>query len=171
MTAEGLRTAAKVWAGRLLRLTLLAGLWWAIAGGASESWLVGVPAVLAAAWAAGRLRARPGPGLSLGGLLSFIPFFLWESLRGGVDVARRTLGWRLRIRPGFTDYHVRLPHPSARVFFANSVSLLPGTLTADLDGERLHVHLLAEDLDATAELARLERAVARLFGQNLGEAR
>lgn len=171
MSSGALRTAARVWLGRLLRLTLVAGLWWVITGGDPGSWLVGVPAVFAAAWAAERLRARPGPRFSIGGLLRFAPFFLWGSLRGGIDVARRTLGLRLRISPSFTEYRVQLAHPSARVFFANSVSLLPGTLTADLSGEQLRVHLLADDLDAQAELARLERAVARLFGQSLGETR
>jgi multicomponent Na+:H+ antiporter subunit E len=158
------------WSWRALRLGLLAALWWVIAGGAADSWLIGVPAVLAAAWAAERLGRGPAAGVSPAGLLRFAPFFLWESLRGGIDVARRTLGWRLRIRPSFTEYRVRLRHPTARVFFANSVSLLPGTLSADLTGDRVKVHLLADDTDAQADLARLEQAVARLFGQAPGEA-
>ncbi len=141
----------------------LAGLWWLLTGGSPASWVIGLPAVAAAAWAGRRLGGDAGAGLSLLGLLRFLPFFFWESLRGGVQVAVRTLAPRLRIAPGFSVYRVRLGRPEARVFFANCVCLLPGTLAVDLDNERLELHLLDSASDPSAELRRLECAVARVY--------
>ena len=151
----------------LLALIPLAALWWVIAGGAPASWIVGGPAVLAAAWAVGRLGTGTGIRLSMAGLLRFLPFFIGESLRGGVDVALRTLAPRLRVTPGFLRYRTRLCAPAARVFLANCVSLLPGTLAAELEGDWLTIHALSTEADNEAELRRLERAVARLFSQDL----
>jgi multicomponent Na+:H+ antiporter subunit E len=98
------------------------------------------------------------------GVLRFVPFFLWESLRGGIDVALRTLAPRMPVHPGFVTYPIGLlRRRDARVFFANCLCLLPGTLAADLSGDRLEVHLLDMGTDPATELRRLERAVARVY--------
>lgn len=143
---------------------LLAGLWWLIAQGRSDAWLVGLPAVALAALASARLGGGGLAGLSLAGLPGFIGLFLRESLAGGLDVARRTLGRRLRIQPGFGRYRTRLRDPRARVLFVNCISLLPGTLAADLEGEHIELHLLDSRDDPAPQLQLLEQAVARLFG-------
>ena len=153
----------------ILGLLAFASLWWLLSDGAHGSWLIGIPAVLAAGWAARRLGIGERWTISASGLLRFLPLFLWESLRGGIDVARRTLAPRLRIKPGFTLYHTGLQQPGARVFFANCVCLLPGTLAADLQHDQLRVHMLDATLDPQLELQRLERAVALIYRRSDGE--
>ena len=101
--------------------------------------------------------------MSLSGLIRLLPLFVWESLRGGIDVARRTLTPRMRIKPGFTQYRIRLERCSARVFFTNCVCLLPGTLAADLRDDRIEIHMLDSTVNPHAELERLERAIARVY--------
>ena len=153
--------------GRLVfRTVLFALLWWILTEGAVNSWLVGAPVVLFAVLVSGVLL--PGVSWSLSGLVRFVPFFLWRSLYGGVDVARRALHPRLPISPGLLDYRWRLPPGLPRVFMANTVSLLPGTLSAELDDVYLHVHVLDETGAFTSELQVVEERVARLFGLSLG---
>lgn len=151
----------------VLVLGAAAGLWLLLSGADNASWLVGLPAVVAAAWAGRALGLFAGRGLSPVGLLRFLPFFLWESVRGGVDVARRVLAPRLKVVPGFFGYAVRLQHPGARLLFTNSVSLLPGTLAADLRGGHLEIHALDVGGDPAAELRRLETAVGRVYRERL----
>ena len=151
----------------LLSIAGLAGLWWLLSGGGASSWLIGVPVVLAAAWASRRLGGMAAPGLSISGLARLLPFFLRESVRGGVDVARRVLVVPMRIAPGFATYPLRLRHPGARLLFANSVSLLPGTLSVDLRDDCLAIHALDRDSDFASELRRVESAVGRVFGEAL----
>lgn len=148
-----------------LALGLLVGLWLLLTDGDPASWVIGVPAIAAATWTVMRLNAVNEGGMSVSGLLLFVPFFLWESLRGGTDVALRTLAPRMRIRPGFAVYQTRLQRLDARVLFANCVSLLPGSLAADLRGHRLDVHVLDVRADPTTQLGRLERAVERIFSR------
>ena len=90
-----------------------------------------------------------------------------ESLRGGIDVARRVLSPRLDVAPGFLTYRTRLSGPQARLLFVNSVSLLPGTLAADLQDDRLTIHALDSDAEFAEDLARLETAVARVYREAL----
>lgn len=141
----------------------LAGVWWLLSGGDPGSWVIGLPSVIAAAWSSRRLGQANAGAFSLAGLLRFAPYFLYESLRGGVDVALRTLAPTMRIRPGFSHFRVRLKRPDARVFLVSCVGLLPGTLAAKLEGDSLKVHLIDEKVDASEELRRLERAIARIF--------
>jgi len=147
------------------RAVLFALLWWMLTEGAADSWLVGAPVVVLAALASGVLL--PGTAWSLPGLLRFIPFFLWHSLRGGVDVAGRALHPRLPISPGLLKHQWRLPTGLPRVFMANTVSLLPGTLSAELGEEFLHVHVLDLSGAFEAELTVIEARVAKMFGLNL----
>jgi len=103
----------------------------------------------------------------LTGVLQFIPFFLWRSLVGGVDVARRAFHPRLPISPGMAVHRWRLPPGLPRTLMANTVSLLPGTLSTGLDERQLHVHVLDQTGSFVAELIMIEQRVAKLFGLHL----
>jgi multicomponent Na+:H+ antiporter subunit E len=147
----------------LLNVVFLAGLWWVITNGAAASWLIGLPALACAAWVNRYLSGSSSPRISFIGLARFLPFFIWQSLRGGIDVVLRTVALRMRIYPGFTRYRTGLTSLSARTFFTYCVSLLPGTLAADLQDQWVEVHVLNSRSNPTPDLARLERVVMRLF--------
>jgi multicomponent Na+:H+ antiporter subunit E len=90
-------------------------------------------------------------------------------MAGSVDVAWRALHPRLPISPSLEEYALHLPSEGpARVFFANIVSLLPGTLSTELRNGSMMIHVLStEPVDAVTELRRLERKVGALFGLEL----
>ncbi|MGE5154330.1 MAG: Na+/H+ antiporter subunit E [Bdellovibrio bacteriovorus] len=146
---------------------VLTALWVVLTGADSGSWIIGIPAVAAALWAKSHLSHASIPRLSLLGLIRFLPFFFLESLKGGVDVARRVLGPRVRVNPGFVDYPLRLHGTSARVLFMDVVNLLPGTLTADIQGNRARIHTLDRTGDPYGSLMALEERVAALFDEPL----
>ena len=155
----------------LARATLFTAIWLALAGSDGSSWIIGIPAIALATLAALRLAGPRSNGPRLLGMLRFVPYFLIESVRGGVDVASRVMRPRLRIAPGTSTYDLRLTSVNARVFFLDSVSLLPGTLSADLRGARLYVHALDINDDIDAALRRLEAQIADLFGEPLEQTR
>lgn len=140
------------------------GLWLVLNEGDASSLIVGAPAALVGTLLWRAIPPTPPAQLSLSGLLRFLPYFLREGFAGGWDVARRALGPQIRLKPGFISYDVALPYGWPRVVFLDVLTLLPGTLSADLDGERVSLHVV--DLDATsqAQIAELERRVAQLFG-------
>ena len=146
-----------------------AAVWWLLADGDNGSWLLGAPAVaLATVVSAYLAREASFQPPRLGGLMRFTVFFLWESLKGGMDVARRAFQPRVALSPDFIEYNIELPAGPARALFAVSVSLLPGTLTADLDGRRLNLHVLDRYADVLDALQKLELHAAAAFGLSLG---
>ncbi len=149
----------------LLRFVLFVLMWWVLTDGAMDSWQIGLPVVLIATLVS--VMLMPPLSWSLRGMFLFIPYFLWHSIRGGVDVARRALHPQLPISPGLFDYRFRLPPGMPRVFMANTVSLLPGTLSVELDEEILRVHVLDETGAINEELNRLENHLADIFGLEL----
>jgi multicomponent Na+:H+ antiporter subunit E len=151
----------------LLRAVFFALMWWILTDGAMDSWLVGAPVVLVATLVS--VVLLPRFSWSLTGIVRFVPFFVWHSLQGGVDVARRALHPLLPISPRLFDYRFQLPPGPPRIFMANTVSLLPGTLSAELHKEYLRVHVLDETRAFAEELQVLEKQVAGVFGLELAE--
>ena len=146
-----------------VRAAVFALAWLVVAGAEPTSWLIGLPTVALATWASLQL-AEPVPyRVSLSGLLSFTGYFARESLRGGWDVAMRTLTPQMRIAPGRIDYTSALPEGLPVVLFAGCVSLLPGTLSRDFEGRRLSLHLLDARDPQEAQLRELENRIAAVF--------
>jgi multicomponent Na+:H+ antiporter subunit E len=148
----------------LTSLISLSALWWLLAEGDPGSWAVGIPAIAAALVVRRRLNPFPAARVSPAGIVRFIAFFFRASLVGGVDVVWRAFHPRRPLTPGLVDYTLRLRSPAERVLAAGTVSLLPGSLSAALDHERLAVHALDLDLPVTRQLEELE---ARIAGLNL----
>jgi len=141
------------------RTAAFAGVWWLLTGGALSSWLIGVPAVAVAAALSWRLRGAGGVSVSLKGVAGFGGFFLIESFRGGFDVARRALARRVDVQPGFLVYRTDLPPGLPRLFLSSSVSLLPGTLTVDLEDDDLVIHALTLEPDPVPGIAACESRI------------
>ena len=123
--------------------------------------------MVGATWAYARLSSDDASRLSVVGAIRLIPYFFHASFMGGIDVAWRVVGPRLDVAPGFFDYKLFLTLPSAQVFFVDLVSLLPGTLSADVRGATMRIHALDCRVDPVPELDRLERRVAALYGETL----
>ncbi len=147
-----------------VRFVVFAAVWFVLTGSELESWILGVPAVFFAV--ALSLFLSPSSSsypLSLSGICRFILFFLRQSSLSGIDVMRRVLSPRLLINPGLVSYITLLPKGAPRVFFVNTISLLPGTLSADLQGDTVIVHTLDKDLPVWANIQKLEGIIAVLF--------
>lgn len=84
-------------------------------------------------------------------LILYIPYFFYYCLQANLDVAYRVLHPDLPIRPGIIKVRTSLTTDMAKTFLANSITLTPGTLVVDIDGQDLYVHVinLREGFDET----------------------
>jgi len=124
----------------LSRAALFTVAWWAVAEGRPVDWpfmLVGVGGALLLS-----MRLLPPGRWTLLGVVRFIPFFLAESARGGLDVALRALGPGRRTAPGWMEHKFQTDDPDVQLVVANALSLMPGTLCARLEDGRVVVHIL-----------------------------
>jgi len=149
----------------LWRGVLFALLWWALTDGRPGSWGVGGVSVALATSLA--LLPPVGTCVSRIGLVRFLVFFFVQSLRGGVQVAAFALRPRPGLRPGFHDIALRLPAGLGRILLANTLSLLPGTLSVELDGDRLCLHVLDETAPTEREVRVVEDRLAHMLGLEL----
>jgi multicomponent Na+:H+ antiporter subunit E len=144
-------------------------LWWLLTDGAASSWWIGIPAVLLALVISFSLAL---PTISLWSKLpGFLLFFFLHSLQGGMDVARRVFRRNMLIAPVLYEYTMRLPIGLPQVMMANSVGLLPGTLSVEIENNVLTVHVLDKHTDFKAELEAVERNIARMFVRPLDDAK
>lgn len=153
--------AVAFWAGALGLL------WAALNPGDPKSWLVGVPVVVLAAGVATALGSQTPPRMDPLAALRFAAFFVHQSFRGAWDVAKRAFHPRLPLNPGLVTYSLRLPEGPAQVFLTNITSLLPGTVSANLDGRNLLLHVLDAGPAVPEEMRVLENHVAALFALDL----
>lgn len=139
-------------------------LWWILAEGRGDGWLLGGVAVVAATWTSVKLLPPVQQPIRLAGLIGFFGFFLWNSLRGGIQVAGMALRGSAALQPQIIELPVTLPAGGARVLLVNALGLMPGTLSVDLIGTSLRLHVLDERLPVVAEMQALEASIAGLFG-------
>ena len=78
---------------------------------------------------------------------------VWKALRPRPD-----------LRPVVLDIPLRLPEGGARLFLAATLNLLPGTLSAGLQGGHLRIHVLDQRFPVEAEVRAVETRIARLLG-------
>ena len=100
--------------------------------------------------------------------LVYVPYFLYYCIKANVDVALRVINPNLPIRPGIVKVRTTLTSDMAKTFLANSITLTPGTLTIDIDGQDLYVHWINISTDdaaaRTAEICgRFEPLLRRIF--------
>jgi len=140
---------------------------------AVDNLLVGVAASLAIALLFPRglsffTEFRFTPRAIVAGFL-YYGYFFKELVKSNLRLAAIVLSPDLPIRPGIVKVRTRLKTRMGRLMLANSITLTPGTLTVELDGEWVYVHWVqveAEDVDAAtaAIVAGFERYLEVMYG-------
>ncbi len=72
-------------------------------------------------------------------------YLLWEIIKANFVVACIVLNPKLPISPGVITMKIDLKKDLTRVLFANSITLTPGTITVELEDDRLIVHGITKE--------------------------
>ena len=158
-------------AGRRSRMPLgvAVGLFvlWVLFSGKLDAFHLGVGALTVAWlwWLESRLpafRQEGQRGLRLFASVGYVFWLLWQMVLAAWYVARKILGPREALAPRM--FRVRCPMPSQvnSVIFANSITLTPGTLTVDWEGDELVVHALTAATEQDVLDGEMAQRVARL---------
>lgn len=143
----------------------LAALWFALSGETSPMFLMlGAISVLAALWLAARLRIigrDASPYHRTAQLLVYLVGLLVQIVAANFAVIARILGPRHAIDPVMVKVDTRAKTDLGRALFANSITLTPGTVTVDIEGDKLLVHALVRESSPVSSFAPVDRAAAR----------
>jgi multicomponent Na+:H+ antiporter subunit E len=94
--------------------------------------------------------------------LSVLFYWVWlgrEIIMSNIDVARRILSPGLPISPTVFTIQASQKSELGRVTYANSITLVPGTVTMDVDGDVFTVHALTREAAADLKRGEMDRRV------------
>ena len=95
--------------------------------------------------------------------MAFLPWQLWQILISNLRVARMVLGSGEDIQPRFIRMPPGVRTDDALTLLGCAITLTPGTLTVDVDGEALFVHALDETSARDVEQGVMSERVHRVF--------
>jgi len=73
-------------------------------------------------------------------LILYLLRFFVACVHANLDVAYRVLHPEMPIKPGIVKIKTSLQSDLAKTILANSITLTPGTLSVDIDGQDLYIH-------------------------------
>ena len=137
--------------GSILIFSLLMIFWLYISGSADwQHWLTGIILVtfLTLCWNklfAGEHLKTKITWRQVKISVRYFVFLIVEIVKANFAVAKIVLNPKLPISPGLIVLKVSLQRDLPRAAYANSITITPGTITVDLDGDRLLVHGMTKD--------------------------
>ncbi len=84
-------------------------------------------------------------------VIEYLAYFLYCLIKANIDLARRIVHPQLPINPHIVTVETRLQSALGKLLLANSITLTPGTLTVDVQGQQLQVHWIDTTAIAGAE--------------------
>lgn len=153
-----------------LALGFITSLTWALWSGHTEPMIVGfgVASVLITLLVVRRMGVLDEEGVPLSivqpGQITYIPWLLWQVVLSNLDVAKRVWSPDMGLKPSMLSVHPSQTSWAARVLYANSITLTPGTVSVRMyDGEIL-VHALHDDAAAGLASGDMDARVTKLEG-------
>ncbi len=151
--------------GFLIYKTLALFLFWVLLS-ASFEWIhlaLGLVCSFGVAWLnSGHSPFVPKSGLWLR-ILLYLPWLLYKIVESSIHMSKLILNPSLPISPQLITIDSKLNHHAAVVLFGNSITLTPGTITAEVDRNKLIVHAMDGDLAKDITSREMEEKIAEIF--------
>jgi len=155
----------------LILTSILFLLWILLTGStAPAELLTGLVVAIVAALATSRIELFEGLKLGLAtpwALIRYLLHFLIALVKANLDLARRILTPSLPIQPAIVEIRTELKSDLGKLLLANSITLTPGTLTVDVQQDRLLVHWV--DASSGTDLIQATQAIAGGFERHIRE--
>lgn len=93
---------------------------------------------------------------------AYLPVLFWEILKAGLVVARDILFRHYKLTPTLVSFHTDLKTDFGKFMLANSITLTPGTITVQVEGDKLTVHCLDKSMLDTAPDGTFQRWIRKM---------
>ena len=101
-------------------------------------------------------------------MLWYFPWLVGRILHSGCHLSALILSRELPIDPRLIRYQTRLKHGRGIVLLGNSITLTPGTLTAEVNAQELVVHAMDAESAEDVTSGRIEKQISAMYTE--GEA-
>lgn len=94
-------------------------------------------------------------------ILLYLPWLFYKILQSSLNLSKLILHPALPIAPKLISVESKLRHHAAVVLLGNSLTLTPGTITAEVDRNNLIIHSMDKNDDAA--IKQIESKIADIF--------
>ncbi|NKB44638.1 MAG: cation transporter [Alphaproteobacteria bacterium] len=156
--------------GQVISLTIVLLVFWLTLSGHYTTFLItaGVISAVAIALLAYRMDIsdREGHPIHLGlASITYWPWLVWQIILSALNVTRIIINPNLPISPTLTRVTMTQKTDVARVTYANSITLTPGTISVDVEGDEILVHAITSDNASDLEAGDMDRRCTRFEGK------
>ena len=99
-----------------------------------------------------------------GRILAYGGYLVREVVKSSVAVLKLIWSPRLVPEPKLISFHTRLRTDAGKVVLSDSITLTPGTITVNVQGDRMLVHCLDTSFEINENDFEMERRVMRVEG-------
>ena len=96
------------------------------------------------------------------GMLCYVLVLVKEILVANLNVCHLILSEEEEIDPALVQFQGKMDTPAGRAFYANAITLTPGTITVSLEGDTYVVHCLDESMADGLADSGLEQMLHRI---------
>lgn len=95
--------------------------------------------------------------------IKYIPWLLYQIVLSNIYVARLVMSPKMPIDPQVIRFKTKLKKNISVVTFANSITITPGTITADIKEGEFYVHCISRKVADDLLTGEMENKVAYIF--------
>jgi multicomponent Na+:H+ antiporter subunit E len=96
-------------------------------------------------------------------ILLYLPWLFYKIIESSLYLSKLILHPALPIDPQLVSVDSKLRHHAAVVLLGNSITLTPGTITVEVDSNKLIVHAMDKVLSEDIESKQIESKIADIF--------
>ena len=96
-------------------------------------------------------------------ILLYLPWLFYKIVESSLHLSKLILHPALPIAPQLISVELKLRHRAAVVLLGNSITLTPGTITAEVDSNKLIVHAMDKVLSEDVVSKQIELKIADIF--------
>jgi multicomponent Na+:H+ antiporter subunit E len=98
----------------------------------------------------------------------YLPWLIYQIVLANLHVAYLVLRPG-KIHPQMIELNSKLKSDFSKVTYGNSITLTPGTITVEIEGDKFYVHALSKKVADDLLSGEMEQRVARIYGETEGQ--
>jgi multicomponent Na+:H+ antiporter subunit E len=155
---------------RIVSLLVVLVVFWLALSGHYKPFLLAMGAVAALLSLAAALRMdvvddEGHPIQVFRGTITYYPWLAWEIVKAAWGVTKVIVDPKLPITPTMTRVRAGQRTTTGRATYANSITLTPGTITTEVNGDIFTVHALVKEGADDLEGGGMDKRVTQFEGQ------
>jgi len=119
----------------------------------------------ALAWRLHILDGETAPYHKLWRFFMYWPWLIWEVIKANIIVIKTILRPDMVLTPRMVRVKTMPKTDFGRTLFANSITLTPGTISVDMDGDEVIVHALLKEMTGKEGFEEMAQHCARACGE------